>query len=146
MAGATKTITFASRQADIPACGVVNLKFTGGDVRAEYVSGSEVDNDTSWSYDFWVQEEDLPGSMVLDDVQTSGVIAPLWSCKATDDAVVVDETCKARSITCFEGVPVITELAEGDFVGVFRFNGECGTYCIYVITPDDFKAALELLA
>lgn len=146
MAGETKTITFALRQDDIPACGVVNLKFTGGDLRAEYVSGSEVDNGTSWSYDFWVQEEDLPGSMTLDDVLTANVIEPLWSCKSDDDAVVEDETCIARNISCFEGLPVITELAEGDFVGILRFNGDCGTHCLVLMTPDDFKAALELLA
>lgn len=146
MAGETKTITFAARQTGIPGCGVVNLKFLAGDLRSEYVSGSEVDNgDTTWSYDFWVQEEDLPGSMVMDDVQTANVIAPLWSCKADDDAVIEDETCEARVGGCFDGLSVLEELTENDFVGIFRFNPECETYCLFVMTPEDFKVALELL-
>lgn len=146
MAGATKTITFAARQDGIAVCGVINLKFVEGDVRAEYVAGTEEENDdTSWSYDFWVQEEDLPGGMTLDDVLTSNVIAPLWSCLATDEAVEEEDECEARSISCFDGLPLIETLEEGDYVAILRFEPECGVYCLYRMTPADFLAQLDLL-
>lgn len=147
MAGQTNTIVFASRQTGIPACGVVNLKTTWGDIRAEYVSGSEIENeDSNWEYDFWVQDEDLPGGVTLGDVITANIVAPLWSCKAEDDAVEEDEDCKARVGACFDSLPVLEELEEGDYVGIFRFDPVCGTYCLYIMTPADLKAELDLLA
>ncbi len=84
MAGTAVTITFLARQDGIPVCGVVNLKFTEGDLRAEYLSGSEtLTNDAEWSYMFLVQEDDLPAGLTLSEVQTCNIIAPLWSSPLT---------------------------------------------------------------
>lgn len=145
MAGALKTIVFDDRQEDIPSCGIVNLKFTEGDVRAEYISGSEEEVGGDWEYTFLVQEEDLPGGLALDDVGTAGIIDPLWSCLADDEAVEVDETCKARHVSCFTGLPVIETLEEGDWVVIFRYDAECDTYCLAVMEPGNFKTELDAL-
>lgn len=144
---ATRTITFVARQDGIPSCGVVNLKFTDGDLRAEYKSGTETFNedDSTWSYQFWVQEEDLPGSMVMSDVKSGNVIAPLWSCKAEDDAEEEEDECVARNAPCFAGLPIIEELEEGDLVGIFRLDEECETLCLHVMDAEVFKTELESL-
>lgn len=146
MAGAAITITFAAREDGIPVCGVVNLKFTEGNLRAEYLSGSEVENaDLSWSYTFLVQEDDLPAGLTLSEVQTCNIIAPLWSCLATDEAIEEETECRTRVISCFSGLEVIEQLGADDYVVIARYDAECDIFCLKVMDPVTFKEQLELL-
>lgn len=146
MAGKAVTITFLVRQDGIPVCGVVNLKFTEGDLRAEYLSGSEtLTDDSEWSYMFLVQEDDLPAGLTLSEVQTCNIIAPLWSCLATDEAIEEETECRTRVVSCFSGLPVIETLGEDDYVVIGRYDAECDIFCLKLMDPVTFKEQLELL-
>ena len=140
MAGALKTISFVSRQADIALCRVVNLKFTEGDLRAEYVPASEVHGDGQWSYQFLVQEEDLPGGLTLDDVVNPNLIEPYWACFEADVIDEEEDECQLRAVRCFDDVPIITSLEETDYVAIMRHNVECDSWCLNMMAPYDFIA------
>lgn len=140
MAGAAKTITFASRQMAIAGCGIINLKFAEGDLRSEYISGSEVHNDDgSWSYTFLVQEEDLPGSLLLADVKSCNIVEPYWTCFSDDEEAIEDEECEIRNVSCFSAPELIETLTVDDFVPVLRHNLECDTYCLGMMNAYDFS-------
>lgn len=146
MAGSAAKINFASRQSGIPACRIVYLKFNEGNVKAEYVSGSEYhEDDDTWSYSFLVQEEDLPGGLTLADIKTCNIIAPYWTCVADEEAAESENACETRTVSCFQGLPVITELENTDMVAILRYDAECDTYCLVMITAENFKAALDAL-
>lgn len=136
MAGAIKKLSFASRQADIALCRVVNLKFAEGDLRAEYVPASELNNDGTWEYQFLVQEEDLPGALTLDDVKNCNIIEPYWAC--VDAESEEEDACQLRAIRCFDDIPIITELGETDYVAIMRHNVECDTWCLNMMAPYTF--------
>jgi hypothetical protein len=137
MAGELKTLTFASRQAEIALCGVVNLKFTEGDLRAEYVPASEVHGDGEWLYQFLVQEEDLPGGLTLDDVSNENVIAPYWACFEEDEEEAEEDACQIRAVKCFDDVDILTETMEGDMMALMRHNEACDTWCMNLMSPTD---------
>lgn len=148
MAGTVFTATFAARQGGIPECGIVNLKYTEGDLRAEYLSGSEQENaDGFWEYTFLIQEEDLPGGLTLAEASNPcNIIAPLWSCLADDEIEASEELCRTRVISCFSGLEVIETLEEGDYVAILRYDPECDIYCLKLMDPVTFKEQIELLA
>lgn len=137
MAGQVKPLSFASRQAGIVACGVVNLKFTEGDLRAEYLSGTEIQlTGGEWRYDFLIQEEDLPGSLTLDDVRNDNIITPYWECPV--EAEVPEEECPARQIVCFESIEGIEEILDTDEIAVLRFDETCNLWCLKRFPADEF--------
>lgn len=147
MAGFIKTLTFAERHDGIPECGVVNLKFAEGDLRAEYVSASELQNEEgAWQYQFLIQEDDLPGGLTSNDVRNANIIEPYWECP---DEVVEEEECPARMITCFEDIPVAEAIIEGDEITLARFNEECQQWCLFkfpvadIITDPDALSELQ---
>lgn len=139
MAGAVKTIKFATRQAEIRSCDLVNLKVSAGNVPSEYIPGSELHNDDgTWSYQFLIQEEDLPGSTTLQDINECALVEPFWACAEADEEEEEAEECATRSITCFDALEVIETLAEGDMVAIVRHDEECDTYCLGMMNPYDF--------
>lgn len=142
MAGAVKIITFAERQPGIPECGgVVYLKFTEGDVRAEYLSGSELKDDDlgTWSYQFLVQADDLVGSLTFNDIKNCNLIEPYWDCVSSCcDDEQEDECEEVRRIGCFENIEIIETLGENDYAAVLRHNEECDTFCLAAMDPYQF--------
>lgn len=138
MAGAVKTFTFAARQPEIAECGVVFLKFTEGDLRAEYLSGSEVKNeDGTWSYQFLIQEDDLPAGLTLDEAASCNVIAPYWSC-VTEEEEEEGDDCQYRTIRCFDDIPIIEGFGENDMIPILQHDEDCDTWCLAAMNPYDF--------
>lgn len=138
MAGAAKDLSFAQRQESIPACGVILLKMAEGDVRAEYLSGSELQNeDGSWRYSFLVNEADLPGGVELEDVREANIIEPYWECPEAEE--VPEDECPARTIRCFEAIEDAVEIEDDDFIGVLRFDEECDVWCLHRISADALR-------
>jgi hypothetical protein len=138
MAGAVKTLSFFERQADIPVCRMVYLKFAEGDVRAEYLSGSETHVDTTWQYTFLVQEEDLVGSLTLADIKECNIISPYFECFDEEAEEPDPEDCPARQIRCFDAIPIIDTLVPGDHVAILRHDEECDTFCLAAMSPYEF--------
>lgn len=138
MAGAAKDLSFAQRQESIPACGVILLKMAEGDVRAEYLSGSELQNeDGSWRYSFLVNEADLPGGVELEDVREANIIEPYWECPEAEE--VPEDECPARTIRCFEAIEDAVEIEDDDFIGVLRFDEECDVWCLHRISANALR-------
>jgi hypothetical protein len=143
MAGAVTSLTFATRQADIAVCGVVNLHFIEGTCRAEYVSGTELHNDGVWAYQFLIQEEDLPGSMTLADATNCNIVAPYWTCLTEDEEAEEEEACAIRTVRCFDSIPTIETLTADDRVAIFRHDIECDTFCLAMMDPYTFAEQTE---
>ena len=138
MAGAVKTLKFATRQADIPACVVISLKFAEGDLRAEYISGSEIQtSDGAWAYAFLINELDLPGGLVLSDVQNCNIVDPYWECPAAEP--VPEDECPARQIVCFQSVDEVVSLGDDDFITVLRFDETCDQWCLRRVSKNIFE-------
>lgn len=122
MASAVKTLTFASRWDNIPLWGIVNLFTAEGEFRAEYVNASERENTPAgtWSYDFLIHEDDLPGALTLDGIDDDAIIAPF-----------VEEMvpCEAAPSSCFSDLPFV-EAAAYDEILVPVFDETCGVWCV----------------
>lgn len=143
MAGAVKTLTFAVRQPGIPECGgVVYLKTSEGDLRAEYLSGSELKKeDATWSYSFLIQEDDLPGTLTLDEVTNSIIVSPFWECYTERDCDDEEDECEAvRRIGCFDNVEIIETLGENDYVAILQHDETCDVFCLAAMNPYEFVA------
>lgn len=120
MASATKTLSFASRWTDIPVWGIVNLITAEGDIRAEYLNASERQSGGTWQYDFLIHEDDLPGSLTLDDVENDLLTTPFVEAFAP---------CVPVRSRCFDDLPFVE--ADGyDEIIVPVFNEECGVWCL----------------
>ncbi len=139
MAGASRTINFAERQAGIPVAGVINLILGAGNLRAEYTTGSEVrlDNGT-WSYTFLVQEEDLPGGVLLTDSFQSLMVEPYWATLEESE----EDACPTRAVICFDSIPAAEGINEGDTFLLLRHDEECDIYCLKTITYDQLRSAI----
>jgi len=138
MAGALRTLKFATRQADIPVCVVVNLKFAEGDLRAEYISGSEVQTgDGAWAYAFLINELDLPGALTLADVQNCNIISPFWECP--EASAPSEDECPARQIICFNAVDEIEDLGANDYISVLHFDETCDQWCLRRVRKNIFQ-------
>jgi hypothetical protein len=120
MASAVKTLSFVSRWDNIPLWGIVLLHTADGTIRAEYVNASERENGTGWEYDFLVHEEDLPGSLTLDDVRNSNIISPF---------IEEFEPCEAAPSRCFNDLPFV-EADAFDEILVPIFDETCGSWCL----------------
>ena len=121
MASAVKTLSFASRWDNIPLWGIVNLHTSEGAVRAEYVNASERETSGgAWNYDFLIHEEDLPGSLTLDDIENDAIISPF---------IEEYEPCEAAPTSCFSDLPFV-EADEYDEILVPVFDEQCGTWCL----------------
>lgn len=120
MPSAVKSLSFASRWTDIPVWGIVNLKTSQGDIRAEYLNASERQSGSAWQYDFLIHEDDLPGTLTLDDVENDLLISPFVEAFAP---------CTPVRTRCFDDLPFV-EADEYDEIIVPVFNEECGVWCI----------------
>lgn len=138
MSAVIKTLSFAARQDELPACYVVNLKFAEGDLRAEYVSASELQKtDGSWAYSFLINELDLPAGLTMDEVRNANIIAPYWECPEVTPPS--EDECPARAITCFDSITSIDNMGEGDEVAVLVFDEECEKWCLRRISKSYFE-------
>lgn len=143
MAGAVKTLSFAVRQPGIPECGgVIYLKTSFGDLRAEYLSGSELKKpDATWSYTFLIQEDDLPGALLLEEVNNSIIVDPFWECYSAQLCDTEEDECEAvRRIGCFDTVEILETLGENDFVAILQHDEACDVFCLAAMNPYDFVA------
>lgn len=144
MAGAVKTLSFASRQPGIAECGVIFLQTDLGPVRAEYLPGSETKQDEGyWSYQFLIQEDDLNGGQTLADIKNCNIVDPFWECNncCGDEEDEEDECASVRRIGCFDNIEIIEALGENDYVAVLRHDEDCDVFCLAAMNPYDFVAA-----
>lgn len=136
MAGQIKLIQFFERKADIPLCGMVSLKVTEGDVIAQYMPGSEVQLEGgAWQYSFFIQDEDLPPGITMDDVANCNIIAPYFECTVAEEEV---DECPSRLFNCFENIEILDTIASGDYLGILQFDEGCNQFCLKVYPVEDF--------
>ncbi len=91
-------LTFQRRQDTIAACRLVLLHTYYGDLRAEYVTGSETKTASgAWNYQFFVNECDLPSGLQLSGICNNVIKEPYVSpwpkccgCEATGDGNPLD--------------------------------------------------------
>lgn len=137
MAGHIKLIQFFERKPEIPLCFMVNLKFEAGDVLAQYQPASEVQlSNGTWQYAFYIQEEDLPGAMTMDEVANCNVVSPYFEC-----AVAVEppeEPCPSRLFNCFEDLDILEGIQEGSYIGILEYDESCNTFCLKAYPASDF--------
>lgn len=141
MAATVKNITFASRQAGIPACDAVIIHFTFGPVTCHYVPSSETHVDVGWRYSFYVQEEDLAGGMTMTDFAGCNVVAApalQWECDQTPEVAADPEECPARELKCFVGVDILEDIESGLYLGLLRYDEVCETFCLEAYPVADF--------
>jgi hypothetical protein len=131
MAASLKYLTFATRHKDLKACASLILHFEAGEADVEYVPASEVQNeDGTWTYGFYINEADLPGSMTLADVRESAVVEPYWSCADT----LEEEECVSRNINAFNALEEI-ETLDGVKVVVSEFDEDCEVFQLKIVDP-----------
>lgn len=139
MSAALKILSFANRQIDIPACDAVMIKFTAGDCLCHYSPNSELQLPSgAWQYSFFVQEEDLPGSMTFDDFANCNVVEPYFTCEQVTAEAEEEEECPSRLFNCFENLEILETIAGGDYLGVLQFDEACNKFCLKVYPAEDF--------
>ena len=137
MAGQIKQIQFFDRKADIPLCGFINLKVTQGDIVAQYMPASEVQLESgAWQYSFFIQEEDLPAGVTMDDVANCNIIPPYFECTVPEE--VPEEECPSRLFNCFENIEILDGIASGQYLGILEFDEGCNQFCLKAHLASDF--------
>lgn len=131
MNAAVKTLTFAARWPNIALWGVVVLHWSGGGFRAEYVSGSERQSGSHWSYDFLIQANDLPHPLTFDDVINSLLVAPF---------VTAFQSCVATLSSCFASIPELPDGTPADELAVVVGPNDCGQWCLFRTPAVDHDA------
>ena len=128
MSAAVKSLTFASRWPNIALWGVVVLHCPAGGFRAEYVSGSERQAGSLWTYDFLIQANDLPAGVTFDQIINSFLVAPF---------VTAFAPCVATQSSCFASIPELPNGTPADELAVIVGPNDCGQWCVYRITAAD---------
>jgi len=135
MAVSIRTITFGQRQPMIPNCRIIILHTTYGLLRAEYADGTEqITALGDWSYQFWINEEDLPGSLEMDHVCNSILqepfITPEEKCcgGCNEDTEAAGDHIEEFNFMVFEEASIVT-------VGTYHWM-----HRIEDIVPTNFRA------
>jgi len=139
-----KSFKFANRQPVIARTHAVYLVTSAGDIRAEYIPGTEdyiAGPPSYWSYQFRIIEEDLPTGFAFDDIVEAIFVSPFTKRFSSPET---DECCR-----CFKAEDVEIDGDPVFILGATEQAVACpeGTtdFCTSRLTPTQLAALIQPL-